>query len=129
MMKINVSKDCGNSPKNIFIQNLTIAFAKGETGFILESVAEDIVWNIAGGLLIQGKRDFTNVLKGMKNDKTVELNIFHVTSHGKAAAVNGTQKLKSGEILAFCVVYEFTNAKGTVIKEITSYRITSSHGK
>jgi hypothetical protein len=47
----------------------------------------------------------------------------HIATHGKAGAVNGTTKLKNGKTRAFCDVYEFSGAKGTSIKEITSYVI------
>jgi hypothetical protein len=36
---------------------------------------------------------------------------------------DGTLKLKNGETRAFCDVYEFSGAKGTSVKEITSYAI------
>lgn len=37
--------------------------------------------------------------------------------------VNGTLTLKSGKARDFCEVYEFSNAKGTSVQEITSYVI------
>jgi len=126
MTKINTSEDCGNSPKNILIQDLMIAFAKGATQFILKSVADEIEWNIVGGPRIQGKANFSRHLKEMTNHKTAELNIFHVSTHGRTGAVNGTKKLKNGQTFAFCDVYEFTNAKGTSIRDITSYMIEIS---
>ena len=46
MTRVIVSEDCGNSPKNLFLQNLTIAFAKHDSKFILDSVTDDIRWNI-----------------------------------------------------------------------------------
>jgi hypothetical protein len=53
MTKVIVSEDCGNSPKNIFVQNLTIALAKCDSRFILESMTEDVHWNILGERDIQ----------------------------------------------------------------------------
>ena len=123
MTKVVLSKDCGNSPKNIFLEKLTIAFAKGDAKFILGNVTDDIHWNIVGDRLVQGKDAFAEALKWMKNEQTVELTINHVTTHGKAGAVNGTTKLKNGKRRAFCDVYEFNGAKGTSVKEITSYVI------
>ncbi|MBN2117999.1 MAG: hypothetical protein JW730_15585, partial [Anaerolineales bacterium] len=35
MTKIIVSEDCGNSPKNIFIEKMTAAFAKRDAKFLL----------------------------------------------------------------------------------------------
>ena len=123
MTRVIASEDCGNSPKNKFLEKLTVAFAEGNAGFILGSVTDDIRWNIVGGRLVQGKDDFALALRGMKNDKVVELTIDHVATHGRAGAVNGTRKSKNGKRRAFCDVYEFSGAKGTSVKEITSYVI------
>jgi SnoaL-like protein len=123
MTRVIFSEDCGNSPKNIFLTKLTTAFAKGDSKFILGSVTDDIRWNIVGDKVIEGKDRFAEALKQMKGDTAVALTIDHVTTHGKAGAVNGTTKLKNGKTHAFCDVYEFNNAKGTGVKEITSYVI------
>ena len=123
MTKVILSEDCGNSPKNIFLTKLTTAFAKGDSKFLLGSVTDDIRWNIVGDKVIAGKDRFAEALKQMKDDKAAALTIDHVATHGKAGAVNGTTSFKNGKARAFCDVYEFSNAKGTVIKEITSYRI------
>lgn len=123
MTKIIRSADCGNSPKNIFLEKLTIAFAKGDSKFILRSVTDDIRWNIVGDRVIEGKEDLAEALERMKEDQAVELSMHHIATHGKAGAVNGRTKLKGGRTRAFCDVYEFSNAKGTSVKEITSYVI------
>jgi limonene-1,2-epoxide hydrolase len=123
MTKIIIGEDCGNSPKNIFLQKFTIAFAKGDAKFILGSVTDDIRWNMVGEQLIQGKDNFAKALEQMKNDKAVELTIHHIATHGKSGAANGTTKLKNGKTRAYCDVYEFKDTKGSSVKEITSYMI------
>lgn len=126
MTTVIPSGECGNSPKNIFVENLTIAFAKGDAEFVLSSVTDDILWNILGQKLIQGKNDFAKAVEQMRNDRVVEIAIHHVVTHGKAGAVNGTVKMENGRTCAFCDVYEFSNAKGTHVREITSYVIEIS---
>ena len=126
MTRVIVGKDCGNSPKNLFLQQLTIAFAQGGTGFILSSVAEDIRWNLVGERLVQGKADFAQALEQAAKAQVAELTIDHVVTHGKAGAVNGTLTMENGETRAFCDVYEFTGAKGTIVSEITSYVIETT---
>jgi len=128
MTKIIVSADCGNSPKNVFIEKLTAAFAKRDAKFILGNVTDDIRWNIVGDTLIEGKDNFAAILGQMKNEKVLELTIRHIATHGKAGAVDGTVILEDGKIRAFCDVYEFSGAKGTAVKEITSYVIDIDHG-
>ena len=123
MTKVITSEDCGNSPKNIFVQDLTIALAKVDSKFLLDNVTDDIRWNRIGDKLIQGKDDFAEALEGIKKDKADQLTVHHVATHGKAGAVNGTTQLKDGKTYAFCDVYEFSNSKGIAVKEITSYVI------
>jgi hypothetical protein len=123
MMKVKISEDCGNSPKNIFVQELTVAFAKGDTKFIKNSTTEDVRWNIVGDRLLEGQEKILEMLEQMKDDKAVELTIQHVATHGKAGAVDGRIKFKNGKTVAYCNMYEFSNTKGTSVKEITSYEI------
>lgn len=123
MTRIIVSKDCGNSPKNNLIQHFTVAFAKRDAKFILDTVTDAIRWNIVGGRSIEGKANLAVFLGQLKNDRVSLLTIHHIASHGKAGAVDGTQKSAAGELLAFCNVYEFGNTKGTLISEVTSYVI------
>ena len=126
MTKVIIGEDCGNSPKNIFVQELTIAFAKADSRFLLKNVTDDVRWNILGDQVIQGKDDFAEALEERKNNKAAELTILHIATHGKAGAADGRTKFKNGKIHAFCNVYEFNNTKGTSVKEITSYVIEIS---
>ena len=123
MTKIIIKEDCGNSPKNILLQQFTIAIARRDTKFILDTIADPIRWNFVGDRVIEGREDLAEFLKQLKSNKVTLLTIHHITSHGKAGAVDGMQKLESGETLAFCNVYEFGNTKGTLISDITSYLI------
>jgi hypothetical protein len=123
MTKVIVCEDCGNSPKNIFVQEITIALAKGDSKFILSNVTDDIRWNIIGDQLIEGKERFAEALGEMKKDSVGLLTIRRIATHGKTGAVDGTARLENGKLRAFCHVYEFSNAKGSAIKEITSYFI------
>lgn len=121
MTMVNIREDCGNSPKNILVQDLTIALAKGNIAFILSSVTDDVEWNIPGDSCTRGKAHLAEALGRLP--KVAEITIQHVATHGKAGAVNGTQTLTNGRTQAFCHVYEFGNTKGTQIKSITSYVI------
>lgn len=97
MTRVIASEDCGNSPKNIFVQDLTIALAKGDSRYIPENVREGIRWNILGVQHIQGKEQLVEALKLSKLGKVVELTIEHVATHGKAGVVNGIRKLAKGK--------------------------------
>ena len=122
-MKIQASEDCGNSPKNAFLQDMTIAFARGDAEFILSRVTEDIRWELVGKRIVQGIASLAEALEEENPEETVELTIQHAATHGRAGAVNGMLYLKNGGKLAFCHVFEFNGAKATLVKDITSYVI------
>jgi len=126
MVNVILSEDCGNSPKNQFLEKLTIAFAQGDTEFILSKVMPDIRWQLVGQKQIEGRNALAAALAQRPDNKVVELTIHHVMTHGKAGAVNGTLTLAGGETRAFCDVYEFNGAKASSIRAITSYMITLS---
>lgn len=123
MLEIISTTDCGNSPKAQLLKDWNIAFAKGDTGFLLEKVTEDINWQLVGDRQIEGKIDFAAALQKMKTTKAVKLRIDHVITHGKAGSVNGMLLLEDGKRYAFCDVYTFKNARAKQIKAIASYVI------
>jgi hypothetical protein len=123
MTRVIVSEDCGNSPKNIFVQEFTVAMIKGDTKFLLQSVVDEIRWNVTGDKVIHGKDHVIRALEERKNDPALELTIQHIATHGKTGAVDGQIKFKGGKTHAFCNVYAFSNSKGNCVKEITSYII------
>ena len=125
MAEIIRSTDCGNSPKNRFVEDLEAAFARRDTGFLLDSVANDIHWNIVGETPIRGKDGLEQAIKSIPQDcEVTEITINHVVTHGKVGAVNGIIKRKNGRTCEFCSVYEFSNTKGTNVRDITSYIIS-----
>jgi hypothetical protein len=76
MTQVIMGEDCGNSPKNIFIQELTVAFAKGDARFVLSKISEDIRWNIVGEKLIERKTNVAEIFKSL--EKTTKLSIDHM---------------------------------------------------
>lgn len=123
MAKIISSTNCGNSPKMTFLKEFNIAFAKNNLDFIIENVTDEIVWNIIGDRKIEGREDFMDELKKMKSEKTTELFIDQILSHGKTGASNGIIKRQNGKKYAFSNFYVFQNTKSTQLKSITSYVI------
>jgi hypothetical protein len=124
LTKILRSKDCGNSPKNKFIEELEIAIAKSDIEFLLNRVTEDIHWNIVGHKSVRGAGKLSEALRRASPASAItELTIHHIVTHGKAGAVNGVRKYKDGVTCDFCTVYEFSSAKGTSVSGITHYAI------
>lgn len=123
MIQIIRSEDCGNSPKNIFIQELAIALATGDVEFLLQGVSDEVCLNIVGRKLVQGKAGLADYVRSLGDNQFTTLTIYHVVTHGKAGSVNGAGELTEGGSREFCEVFEFTNAKGTQVKAITAYVI------
>ncbi|OEH86872.1 DNA-binding protein [Desulfuribacillus stibiiarsenatis] len=123
MLKLIIEADCGNSPEKVFLKEFNIAFAKGDSSFIIDNVSEDITWNFIGNMLIQGKDELAKAFEDMKNDIIEEFTINSIIADGTEGAVNGLLKMEDGRIIAFCDIYKFCSAKGSCIKSITSYVI------
>jgi hypothetical protein len=127
MVKIVISADCGNSPKNLLLRDFNIAMAKGDFSFIKKSLVDDVTWHLyePSGQKEIHRRD--GVLKEYTNNLVIvpkEFFIDTVISHGNIGAVNGTIRSKDGKSYVFCDVYKFgSHAKGARIKEMTSYII------
>lgn len=123
MTKIISSPNCGNSPKMEFLKEFNIAFAEGNVKFLTESVTDEIIWNIIGDRKIEGSENFAKELEKMKEQKTTELILDQILSHGKEGAANGIIKIQNGKRYAFSDFYTFNNTKGRKLKSITSYLI------
>lgn len=125
--KITISKDCGNSPRQAFLKEFNTAFAKGDAEFIIDHVSEDIVWYIHGDKQLKGKEAFAQEIESMKTYVADEMILHNTITHGRTASANGEIKM-DGKVYAFCDVYRFTGAKGTVLKEIQSFVIETKAG-
>ncbi|WP_058306208.1 nuclear transport factor 2 family protein [Gracilibacillus massiliensis] len=101
------------------------AFVKGDIEKILASVTDDIVWRMVGNDTIKGIDNLETALQGMDNGNEFELEIEHMITHGKEAAVNGiihsTNKDGEQRHYSFCDIYKLNKHKEGKIKEIISY--------
>ena len=115
--------DCGNSPKREFLRDFTIAYAEGNHEFITQQIADDVVWKIYGDQRIEGREAFAAAMQEMSADKTDELTMHQIITHGKEGAVNGQFQMADGKQYAFCDVVTFTSAGKNTIRKIQSYVI------
>lgn len=121
-MKINISPDCGNSPKREFIKEFNLAFFLGKTDFIIEHVSDDITWEIFGDKTINGKADFEKEIQTMGGCPADELSVHQIITHGKEAASRG--EFTMGEkTYAFSDFYVFKSAGSKSITKLYSYII------
>ncbi len=122
MTKITMQPDCSNAPRKEFLKNFNVAFATGNTDFIIEHVSDDILWTIHGDKHINGKEAFTREVNIMKEYTADGLIIYTIITHGREAALNGEMKM-GDTTYTFCDVYRFTDTKNNIIKELNSYVI------
>ncbi|MFP9129160.1 nuclear transport factor 2 family protein [Niallia sp. BSM11] len=122
-MKVVSAKDCGNSPKKLFIQNHLIASAKKDIFELEATFAADIIWTIAGSDRICGKKEVLDSFNKNCTDNIVEVGIHHIITHGSTAAANGSYKTVNNSQISFCHVYSFVSAGKNIIKEMTTYLI------
>lgn len=123
MADVHLSEDCGNSPKNQFVADLTVALAQADIQYLLSKVTEDFRWHKTGAESLRGKEQFAAMLEGLKKERVAELTILHALTHGRAGAVNGIKKLSGGKSVAFCLVFDFDGARAAAVREITAYEI------
>jgi hypothetical protein len=125
MTEVERSGDCGNSPKNKLLEDLSVALYTSDAEFVLDRVTDDIQWNIVGEEVISSTQDLAEAVGKVMNRKPRKLTILHVVTHGRAGAVNGRLGFGEAKTREFCHVYEFSNTKGTHVKAISSYMIDS----
>lgn len=123
MPNITVKPDCSNSPQKALLRDFISAFAHADVDAILAPMSDDIVWNLVGDAVIEGKDNVREMMEGMENAGTSDLVIETIITHGRDAAVNGVIKSNSGQTHAFCDVVQFDGAAGMEITTMTSYSI------
>lgn len=122
-MKLSLSKECGNSPKNKLVQDLAVALELGDADFLEASITNDAQWEIAGSEPLEGRGRILEAFSDSKSE-VESLEIDRVLSHGRSGAVNGKLVVTGGSRRAFCHVFEFSNTKGVAVRRIISYFVT-----
>lgn len=117
MTQIEGSRDCGNSPKNRFVQDAAIALECGEAEAAI--FGEDVAWELPSSEWITGREAV--LAQVGSQPRPASLVVHHAISHGKVGAASGEVTLADGQIRRFCHVFEFTSAKGDRIAAVRSY--------
>ena len=120
MTRVELGSDCGNSPKNRFLQDLTLAIARANTSKIASLLTADALWLSVGGKPVQGADAVSKALT--RYGPATKITIEHAISHGKAGSVDGVVTF-GDKRRAFCHVFEFSSAKATHVCGITSYSV------
>lgn len=120
MTRVKKRVDCGNSPKNEVLQELTIAMARGNEARVREFLTTSFEWLPVGRQPVAGVDAVCKAL--LRYGPASALTIEHVISHGRSGAVDGFIEF-GNKRRAFCNVFDFENAKGTRVRALTSYSI------
>jgi hypothetical protein len=123
MAKVQIQADCGNAPRKLFLKNLNIAFANGDSDYLTDILPESINWIIVGQKNITGREKYLKELKRHKLWKVKELIIHTIITHGPDAGVCGQIVTPDSLKYSFCDIYKFKGAGGTRIKSITTFII------
>ncbi len=116
-MKIEGSRDCGNSPKNRFVQEFTIAIESGE--MTPGTVSETVEWEGHSTAPIVGADALLDALKRRKRPEAIMIE--HAISHGKVGASSGVVVQADGKTRRFAYIFEFTNTKANCVARVRSY--------
>ena len=123
MHKIYIQPDCGNSPRKLFLKDLNTALAKGDTHYLNDKISEAIEWEIVGQSKVISKEKYLISIKEYKLWKAKELVIDTIITHGPDASVSGQIIAKDNSKFAFCDIYRFKGAAGTMINSIRTFLI------
>lgn len=123
MTEVIRSGDCGNSPKNVLVESLSVALATGDIDAVAAATVDGAQWRVVGSGPVAGPQKLAEALRDERKRKPKRVVIGRVMTHGRAGAVNGTVEFAGGKLREFCDVFEFSSAKGTHVSHITSYRV------
>lgn len=119
MIDITPSRECGNSPKNQFAEQIALALESRDVDILRNALDEHVIWERSDGS-ISGRDQVVAQLENMQRPDG--LRVDHVVTHGKAGAVNGVTEFKGTERdRRFCHVLTFTNTKCQTVQRITSF--------
>ena len=119
-MKVIRSSDCGNSPKQKLLEDMSVALSGGDAGLIDSLAVPELVWLHVGKKPVEGQDAVLSAIR--KSGPATEVAIDTVASHGRAGAVNGIIT-RGGKPTGFCHMFEFNNTKCTHVKSISTYSV------
>ncbi|WP_461533923.1 hypothetical protein, partial [Sinomicrobium sp.] len=115
--------DCGNAPRKEFLKQFHIALANSDSNFVIETITDNIHWEIVGNHTITKKEEFEKRILDSPLCYVNELVIYAFITHVNEASANGTVVTSDDLKFAFCNVYKFKGFKGTLLKSMQTYLI------
>lgn len=121
------------SKKEQFLRKVNQAFVDGDREFLLESISEDICWDIVGEKMVSGKSEFSDALERMQEIPPIDIDIHKVVIQDNSAVVTGIvvgrNHMGQKKNFGFCDVYDLSESEKLLIDKMTSYVIDISKYK
>lgn len=111
------SADCGNSPKNAFVQDIAIALETGVAS--VEIFDPEVTWIRSSAETVEGQAAILQALSSIRSP--MKILVEYAISHGKVGMASGEITLTDGLKRSFCHVFEFTNSKARSVVSIKTY--------
>ena len=116
-MEIRLPADCGNAPRIGIVNDVLVAWARGDRDAVSAWLAEDVEWNVVGGATYQGRRSVLQTLPEVRPDT---LAIHTTISHGRFAACDATLTFSGQGAGSHAGSYEAGSTSLSVMVRFTS---------
>lgn len=121
------------SEKEQFLRKVNQAFVDGDREFLLNSISDEICWDIVGEKMVSGKVEFSDALDQMQEMPPINIDIHKVVIQENSAVVTGIvvgrNHLGQKKNFGFCDIYDLKDAEKPLIDKMTSYVIDISKYK
>ena len=121
-MQIQRSGACGNSPKNLLLEDLAVALLSGDLTTVKTLTLDTVRWRVSASELVEGQAEVARYAQQQKPPASARLVIHHVISHGRAGAVTATLQRPRQSADDCCLFFTFANAKGSAVDSVVTYR-------
>jgi hypothetical protein len=112
-----------------FLRTINDAFARGDTAFVIDNVADDIRWTMIGEPVVAGKAAFVQAMSQPDVEPPQSLTLDSLILQGTRAVLEGTMTMNDGsgiKTYGYCDVYELTDAEEPKIRVLRSYVVETN---
>ena len=120
MTRITRNKDCRNSPKNAFMQELAAGLFLDADDAFRSTLAEDAVLRRGGRPPVTGADAVEAFVARRLRERFDTVVIHHAITHGRVGAANGVCA-KGADETPFAVVVEFASVKADSVALLNLY--------
>jgi len=121
MKRVTLGRDCGNSPRKLFLQEFYMAIYEGDQTFIANHLHHNIQWEFPG-ITLEDRESCLKYIEKYRFLKIAELSLIKIITHGAEAAVIGSIATETGMDYQFCDIFTFISPGKSAIKSIISFQ-------